>query len=73
MWTIETVGSDCLGNISGYRVVKRGSRGTAEYGGTFVGNIYTPGSFEHALWAANARCADLARIDEMARKRQGLR
>lgn len=47
MLRIESFGQDCLGNITGYRVV-RYFGAEKEIVQAFIGNIYEPGSFDRA-------------------------
>jgi len=47
LWNVRSFGHDCLGNISGY-IVERYVANQREIAGTFVGNIYEPGSFGRA-------------------------
>jgi hypothetical protein len=57
-WRVVAYGRDCLGNTSGYRVV-RGAGWNQETGGVFSGNIYEPGSFDHARESANTLVGEL--------------
>jgi hypothetical protein len=61
-YRIESFGRDCMGNITGYRVVTgHGPTWRCAPDGRFIGDIYIPGSFA----AAYARAVDLcARLNE---------
>lgn len=55
---VEPFGRDCLGNITGYRVYQgHGQQRTVA--GQFCGNIYAPGSFDHARTQAESLAASL--------------
>ena len=55
---IETFGRDCMGNITGYRIVD-GTGPTWRVMASFVGDIYVPGSFAKAKAEAEAKLAEL--------------
>lgn len=57
-YRVESFGRDCLGNITGYRIVQGAGR-DATFHGAFIGDIYEPGSFGRALSEANRRCGEL--------------
>ena len=57
-YRLETFGRDCLGNITGYRVVTGVGR-AFQVIGAFVGNIYVPGSFQSARDMAEAMLRSL--------------
>jgi hypothetical protein len=71
MWTVETFGRDCLGNITGYRVERRVWRFTGnpfrrdglnlmlDIAGHFVADLYEIGSHEKAKAKAEALAAKL--------------
>ena len=62
-WRVETYGRDCLGNISGYRVVRfHGLR--TEFAGNFPVDIYIAGSFDLAEHRALRLCRALNLPDE---------
>lgn len=70
-WTVASFGNDCLGNITGYVVERRGwvpSLSSTRSDGliyvrqvarTFCGNIYVQGSFEKAYESAQTLCKQL--------------
>lgn len=51
VWRVESFGRDCLGNISGYCIV-RGYGWRREIVGQFCGDIYETGSFDRAYQQA---------------------
>ena len=59
-WRVTSFGQDCLGNVTGYAVVRGfGARRVTAEGGTFVGDIYKPGSHDEAHAKATALCEKL--------------
>lgn len=70
-YTVRSFGNDCLGNITGYLVeryvwVPRPWSGRTdglclerEVAGTFVGDLYKPGSFAVAAQNADKLCSKL--------------
>jgi hypothetical protein len=64
-YDVRPFGRDCLGNISGY-VVARGHGLKYEVAGTYVGDIYEPGSFEAARIEAESVCERVNRLVEYA-------
>jgi hypothetical protein len=70
-YTVSDFGIDCLGNATGYRVQRRvwepspfsrrkdGLGLTCETAGTFVADIYKPGSHAEARAAAHRLCDSL--------------
>jgi hypothetical protein len=61
-YRVEEFGRDCLGNITGYRVVT-GYGPTKVTAKRYCGDIYTPGTFEGARDLADFQC-DLLNIAE---------
>lgn len=57
-WRVSSFGRDCLGNVSGYRVV-RGFGWDTELDSQFVADLYEPGSHAIAKVNASRRCAAL--------------
>lgn len=55
---VRSFGLDCVGNITGY-VVARWVDKKEEVARKFVGDLYTPGSFEEARRAAGKLCREL--------------
>lgn len=67
-YTVSPFGNDCLGNVSGYMVARYVWKPDAsskradglimvrEIAGSFVANIYEPGSHAAALASAEALC-----------------
>jgi len=62
-YRVESFGRDCLGNSSGYRVV-RDYGFQKEIAGTFVANIYEAGSHDRAYNNAVVMCENMNRAAE---------